>query len=115
MGGSKRKHRACRVGQYQIFDQIIKIPVWSLDDNTGETSAGTPPLLPHLNLGLRARIHQVLDHAPDDAEGGGRVDDHALPHQLRVVVLLGAGGQRITPAPQQGHNDASGDYAEAST
>ena len=27
-------------------------------------------------------------HAP---EGGGRVDDHALPHQLRVVVLLSIG------------------------
>lgn len=43
---------------------------------------------------MRPRRHHrppnLLDHGPDDAERGGRVDDDALPHELR---RSGAGGE----------------------
>lgn len=51
-----------------------------------------PTALPHLNLGLRACIHEVLDERPNGAEGHGRVHNHSLPHQLGEVVLRHAGG-----------------------
>lgn len=48
----------------------------------------------HLDLGLRARVQQVADHGPEHAEGGWRVDDQRLVHQLGVVVLQEGGSSQ---------------------